>query len=99
MEQVFQNKDLNTSVRTVKDKGEVFFYARDVAKALGYKRPEGAVLTHVWNRNKVILEYSKGTPDLGVPSNRQPSTIFFRESGVYQLLIFKSKLPAAEDFQ
>jgi prophage antirepressor-like protein len=98
MEQVFRNQTLDVSVRTVKDKGEVFFYANDVAKSLGYKRPRKAVLDHVWGKNKVILDGLGGNPKMGLLPKCHPDTVFLKEPWVYQL-IFKSKLPTAGDFQ
>ena len=43
MEQLFENKELNVSVRTVRRGEEVLFYAKDVAESLGYKKPRNAV--------------------------------------------------------
>ena len=98
MEQVFENQMLNVSVRTVKDKGEVFFYANDVAESLGYKRPRKAVLDHVWGKNKVILDGFGNSLKMGLLPKGHPDTVFLAEPGVYQL-IFKSKLSTAGHFQ
>jgi prophage antirepressor-like protein len=86
MEQVFENRMLNASVRTVKDKGEVFFYAKDVAKALGYKKPGNAVRTHVWEEDRYTLKNLEGGPSAGTPFNSQPNTVFINEQGLYQLI-------------
>ena len=102
MEQIFENRDLDTSVRTVKYREEVFFNARDVAVALGYKNPRKSIRDHVWNRNKVILSGFKGVPKSEPPlkssQNSQPNTIYLKEPGLYQM-VFKSNLPSARDFQ
>ena len=37
MEQLFENKELNVSVRTVRRGEEVLFSAKDVAESLGYE--------------------------------------------------------------
>jgi prophage antirepressor-like protein len=86
MEQVFENRMLNASVRTVKDKGEVFFYAKDVAKALGYKKPGNAVRTHVWEEDRYTLKNLEEGPSAGTPFNSQPNTVFINEQGLYQLI-------------
>jgi prophage antirepressor-like protein len=98
MEQVFENRMLNASVRAVKDKGEVFFYAKDVAKALGYKRPKDAVRTHVWEEDKYTLKDLEGGGAAGTPFNSQPNTVFISEQGLYQL-IFGSELERAKEFR
>jgi prophage antirepressor-like protein len=55
MEQIFENKKLNVTVRTVGKGDEVLFYAKDAAIALGYENPRKAVRDHVWNKNRVLL--------------------------------------------
>jgi prophage antirepressor-like protein len=98
MEQLFENKKLNVSVRTVEDKGQVFLCAKDVAGSLGYKQPRNAIRDHVWNENKVILDDLTTRTDSVRQWNFKPNTIFLTEAGVYQL-IFKSNLPSAREFQ
>jgi prophage antirepressor-like protein len=98
MEQLFENKKLNVSVRTMEDKGQVFLCAKDVAGSLGYKKPRNAVGAHVWNENKVILDGLTTRTDSGRQWNFKPNTIFLTEAGVYQL-IFKSNLTSAREFQ
>jgi prophage antirepressor-like protein len=39
MEQIFSNKKLNASVRTVRCGEGILFYAKDVAESLGYSNP------------------------------------------------------------
>ena len=98
MEQLFENKKLNVSVRTVEDRGQVFLCAKDVAGSLGYKQPRNAIRDHVWNENKVILDSLTTRTDSVRQWNLKPNTIFLTEPGVYQL-IFKSNLPSAREFQ
>ena len=98
MEQLFENKKLNVSVRTVEDRGQVFLYAKDVAGSLGYKKTRNAIRDHVWNENKVILDDLTTRTDSVRQWNFKPNTIFLTEPGVYQL-IFKSNLPSAREFQ
>ena len=98
MEQLFENKKLNVSVRTVENRGGVFFCAKDVAESLRYKQPRNAIRDHVWNENKVILDSLTTRTDSVRQWNFKPNTIFLTEPGVYQL-IFKSNLPSAREFQ
>ena len=50
--QIFKNKEFG-AIRTMKDEwGEPLFCGKDVATALGYKKPENAIATHVENGDK-----------------------------------------------
>lgn len=90
--QVFENSE-HGRVRTLLDEdGTVLFCGSDVAKALGYSKPQNALKMHC-----------KGcTPKQGIPHPQNPSkTIamtFIPESDVYRL-IFRSKLPSAQKFE
>jgi prophage antirepressor-like protein len=98
MEQLFESKELNVSVRTVRRGEVVLFYAKDVAESLAYSNTKKAIQTHVWKRNKTTLGELKVGPKLGPTLDRQPNAVFLKEPGLYQL-IFNSKLPIAEAFQ
>jgi prophage antirepressor-like protein len=98
MEQLFENKELNVSVRTVRRGGEVLFYAKDVAESLGYANTRDAIKKHVWKKNATTLGDFQGGSESRLPLGQQPNTVLLYESGLYQL-IFNSKLPIAEVFQ
>ena len=98
MEQLFENKELNVSVRTVRRGEEVLFYAKDVAESLGYANPQKATRDHVWRKNRTTLGDLQGVNESDPPSGQQPNTILLYEPGLYQL-VFESKLPIAEAFQ
>ena len=67
---------------------QYLFAGKDVAKALGYKRPENAVTQHC-----------KGILKLGIPSaGGIQETRFITEGDVYRLII-RSKLPDAQRFE
>lgn len=87
--QIFDNPDFGT-VRTLDNDGVILFCASDVAKALGYIKPQDAVSKH--------CRYSV---KCGVPHPQAPDkTIemsFIPESDLYRL-VFSSKLPTAEKF-
>ena len=75
-------------VRIVRDGDRFLFAARDVAKALGYKRPADAVKQHC-----------KGVGVLPTPSaGGVQETKFIPEGDVYRLII-RSKLPSAKRFE
>ena len=98
MEKIFENKELNVSVRTVGKDGKVLFHAKDVAESLGYADLKKAVKAHVWKKNRrTVGEIKKGgdsPPFLG----GHPDTVLLYEPGLYQL-ICGSRLPIAEAFQ
>lgn len=60
MEKIFENKELNVSVRTVGKDGKVLFHAKDVAESLGYADLKKAVKAHVWKKNRTVGEIRKG---------------------------------------
>ena len=98
MEQIFENKDLDISVRTMRKGDEILFYAKNVAVTLGYRNSREAVGDNVWNKNKVSLrELAMGNWQLPI-RKYHPDTILVNEPGVYQL-IFRSNLPSAGEFQ
>ncbi len=85
---IFENPEFG-EVRTMLDeKGEVLFCASDVAKALGYKRPNEAVTAHARDTVKHRTPTSSGEQEM----------LFIIEPDVYRLVI-KSKLPQAEKFE
>ena len=84
--QIFERPEFG-QVRVVPgDDGQPWFVASDVARALGYERPNDAVNTHC----KKVNKFSYG--DSPYPYNIIP------ESDVYRL-IMRSKLPDAEKFE
>jgi prophage antirepressor-like protein len=80
-----------TQVRVVEMDGEPWFVASDVAKVLGYARPENAVASHCKNRRRIDLGYSS-------KQGGTPYVTMIPERDVYRL-IMRSKLPEAERFE
>ena len=74
------------------ENGETFFVGKDVAKALGYKNPSNALLSHVDDEDKTsyLIQVSG--------SNYKANTMFVNESGLYSLVL-SSKLPQAKEFK
>lgn len=86
---IFNNPEFGR-VRTLEESGAVLFCATDVAKALGYVKPQDAVSKHC-----------RCPAKRGVPHPQAPDKLiemsFIPESDLYRL-VFSSKLPAAEKF-
>lgn len=85
---IFEKSEFG-SVRVVMKDGEPWFVASDVARALGYERPNDAVNAHCKKVNK--FRYGD------MPYGAQPYNII-PESDVYRL-VMRSNLPAAVEFQ
>lgn len=85
--QIFKNAEFG-EVRVVEHEGQPWFVASDVAKALGYEKPNNAVNEHCKKVNKFSY------PNSG---QLQPYNII-PESDVYRL-VMRSNLPKAIEFQ
>lgn len=86
----FEEEDHFSQLRTIEIDGEVWFVGNDVAKTLGYKRPNDAIRQHCKDR---------GTVKHRIPTESgEQDMILINESNVYRLVI-KSQLPSAERFE
>ena len=89
--QIFQNQEFG-AIRTMSnEQGEPMFCGKDVALALGYKKPEWAIAKHVEEDDSA----KRGVIDsLG----RTQQAVFINESGLYALIL-SSKLESAKRFK
>ena len=88
--QIFKNKEFG-QIRTCMVDGETYFVGKDVASALGYKRPEDAMAQHVEVEDSVkhrVLD----------KNGKNRITTFINESGLYSLIL-SSKLESAKRFK
>ena len=81
-------------VRTVVRDGEPWFVGKDVAIVLGYGNTKDALLSHIDEEDRTILQRSENAT-FEIP-NRGLTII--NESGLYSLIV-SSKLPTAKDFK
>ncbi len=88
--QIFNNAEFG-KVRTIVDGGKILFCASDIAKALGYEKPNNAINTHCKN---ATLKQGIITDNLG----RKQNANFIPEGDIYRLVV-RSKLPTAEKFE
>ena len=88
--QIFNSPEFG-EIRTVIIEGEPWFVGRDVANALGYVKPEGAIRNNV-DKDDTRIE---GVID---SMKRLQNTLVVNESGLYSL-IFGSKLESAKKFK
>lgn len=85
--QAFANDQFGT-VRIIEEDGKVLFCGSDVAKALGYARPNDAVSVHCRATVK------RSTPISG----KMQDINFISEGDVYRLIV-SSRLPKAQEFE
>ena len=88
---IFRNVEFGTIRTMSNEQGEPMFCAKDVALALGYKRPEDAMTQHVEIENSVkhrVLDRN----------GKKRITTFINESGLYSLIL-SSKLESAKRFK
>ena len=88
---VFRSKEFG-QIRTCTVEGETYFVGKDVASALGYKKPENAIATHIDEEDKT------STLIQGSGSNYKSQVIVINESGLYSLIL-SSKLDSARRFK
>ena len=97
IEKVFHYEE--NEITVIKCRDEIWFRGKDIAKALGYEKTRNAILNHVNNDNKSILEDLRRGAQIRAPfKNEQGGSIFINESGLYSL-IFGSKLESAKVFK
>ena len=86
-------------ISDIKCRDEIWFRGKDIAKALGYEKTRNAILKHVDDDDKSILEDIRRGPQIRAPfKNEQGGSIFINKSVLYSL-IFGSKLESAKSFK
>ena len=86
-------------ITVIKCRDEIWFRGKDIAKALGYEKTRNAILKHVDEDDKSILEDLRRGPQIRAPfKNEQGGSIFINESGLYSLIL-RSKLESAKVFK
>ena len=97
IEKVFHYEENEISV--IKCRDHIWFTGKDIAKALGYEKTRNAILKHVDDDDKSILEDLRRGAQIRAPfRNEQGGSIFINESGLYSL-IFGSRLESARNFK
>ena len=97
MEKVFHYEE--NEITVIKRRDEIWFRGKDIAKALGYEKTHNAILKHVDDDDKSILEDLRRGPQIKAPfKNEQEGSIFINESGLYSLIL-RSKLESAKVFK
>lgn len=84
---IFENPEFG-EIRTIEENGNVLFCGADVARALGYARP-----------NEAVAKHCKGTLKRRTPTAGGVQEMLFIPEGDVYRLITHSKLPSAERFE
>ena len=88
--QIFNNAKFG-EIRTIDENGTVLFCGSDIAKTLGYTRPNDAISAHCRCTVKRRIPHPQS-------QSKQLEVSFIPEADVYRLIVH-SKLPAAEQFE
>lgn len=88
--EVFTNPEFG-SVRTTEINGKIYFCGSDVAKALGYNRPNDAINAHCRSTVKCSIPHPQSL-------SKTIEMSFIPEGDVYRLIV-SSKLPTAQKFE
>lgn len=106
---IFENEEFG-QIRIVQIGGEPYFVGKDIAEILGYSNTKDALLRHVDDEDKQILQRSDFTTlENSIPKSALPVNFVYadvptrgltiiNESGLY-ILIFSSKLSVAKKFK
>ena len=95
--QIFENSEFG-KVRTVEFNDRTYFVANDVAKALGYKRPNDAITAHCKGTVKHRIGVQTGIKGDGAPALQEIDMLIIPEGDIYRLVV-KSQLHSAEKFE
>lgn len=93
--QIFENPEFG-KVRTVVIDDEPWFVGKDVAEALGYERESKAVVDHVDEDDREMVD-GKTQSCFGIELGQRGGWLI-NESGMYSLVL-SSKLPTAKKFK
>lgn len=92
--QIFNSEEFG-DIRTMNIDGQPWFVGFDVADALGYKNQSDAIMKHIAEEDRRVIQKSQITTLADVPNR---GFTFINESGLYAL-IFGSKLESAQRFK
>lgn len=94
---IFNNPEFG-EIRTIEEDGKVLFCGSDVAKALGYAKPQNAIDRHCRCALKRGIGVQTGVKSDGTPAIKNVEMLFIPEGDIYRLAA-KSELPGAERFE
>lgn len=81
--QIFNNPEFG-QVRTLEEDGAVLFCGADVARALGYSKPQNAIAAHCRGALKRGIGVQTGKRADGAPAIQNMEMLFIPESDLYR---------------
>lgn len=98
--QLFNNPQFGDVRMSADENGEPLFCATDVARALGYAKPQDAIIKHCKSAGVAIrgVGVQTGMKADGTPAIQNVQMKFITEGNLYRL-IARSNLPEAETFE
>lgn len=87
---IFEKEEFGKIRVSISDNNEPLFCATDIASALGYQRPDVAIVSHCKSGELVYQSHANGVGGTKIK--------YIKETDVYRL-IMKSELESAEKFQ
>ena len=93
--QIFENSEFG-KVRTLEINNEPWFVGKDVATVLNYERPTKAIVDHVDEYDRQMID-GKTQSQFGLELGQRGGWLI-NESGLYSLIL-SSKLPRAKEFK
>lgn len=78
-------------IRTIEENGKMLFCGSDVAKVLGYRKPQNAIAMHCKSPLKQVVPHPQS-------STKTMEMLFIPEGDIYRL-ITHSTLPSAAQFE
>ena len=96
--EIFKNSEFG-EVRTINENGKIMFCGSDVAKILGYAKPQNAISMHCKGATlKQGIGVQTGIKKDGTPAIQHIEMTFIGESDLYRLIAC-SKLESAQKFE
>lgn len=95
--QIFNNPEFG-EIRTITEEDRTLFCGSDIARALGYAKPQNAIASHCKGALKRGIGVQTGTKADGTPAMQQIEMLFITEGDIYRLAA-RSELPGAEKFE
>ena len=98
----YKNDDLKVDINCyVDNEKEIWFRGKEIAEILGYKNTRKAIIDHVDNDDKILMDHKirlNPSSNESLPQETTRKCSFINESGFYSLVL-SSKLPEAKIFK
>lgn len=94
---LFDSEDFGRTTVLMID-NEAWFIGKEIAEKLGYSNTRDALIRHVDEEDRKLIDLNKVVNPDGIRSAGNPNVVIINESGLYSLIL-SSKLPIAKKFK